>query len=226
MVCVTDTDGTAECQADGSVTGSTTSNQGSGSDASLASSRKRKCRGSCSEASDCSLDDDCLCASAKGIPLSSTWGTFACTFVPNAAAVVAAAVQYGSNCRDRCLLDANGTLEIAATIDTVDTNPTVPDLVCPCNCTYVSYACCLSPTGIVLEDLGEKIETTIQPPNGTVCCDGRTGGWAVGPSAGNPACGASSGNITARGDVGKRGARKRTGTHQLNDMPAVEVRRS
>lgn len=48
---------------------------------------------------------------------------------------------------------------------------------CPCNCTYVSPACCLLGSGLVWEDVAEKLPMTVQAPNGSVCCDETTGKW-------------------------------------------------
>ena len=162
-----------------------------------------RCGGSCADPSECDINSDCICASDKGIPLSSTWGTFSCTFVANAAAVVAVAAQYASDCRGRCTLDANGTLDIAATATVPVQDPLAPELTCPCNCTYVSHACCLSQTRIVWEDPAEKVDTTVQAPNGTVCCDASTGDWTATSAQRddpllNPACLISSQAITSR----------------------------
>ena len=48
-------------------------------------------------------------------------------------------------------------------------------LNCPCNCTYVSAACCLS--SIVWEDASQQIQMGPLPANATVRCDASTGGW-------------------------------------------------
>ena len=60
-------------------------------------------------------------------------------------------------------------------------NDTTPDqsapLNCPCNCTYVSAACCLSGSGIVYEDPSMQIHMDPLPANATVCCNERTGHW-------------------------------------------------
>ena len=140
---------------------------------------RHQCGGSCISPTDCSASENCLCASDKGIPLSSTWGTFTCTFVANAVAAVAAATRQGTNCRGRCLLSANGTLAIGEGITGPNPRPGLGDLVCPCNCTYASEACCLSTTKLVFEDEGLKAKTTLQPPNSTMCCDTGTGKFRV-----------------------------------------------
>ena len=54
-------------------------------------------------------------------------------------------------------------------------NPT-PAVYCPCNCTYISEACCLSP--IVHEDASVKrIPLDALPPDSPVCCDPVSGEW-------------------------------------------------
>ena len=151
----------------------------------------QQCGAPCLSQDDCSAAKDCLCASDKPIPLSSTWGTFRCTFVPHAAALLAAAVTLGNQCSgagsSRCLLNSNGSLDIPAPAAPDSAAPTpelaTPELSCPCNCTYVAKACCLSATKIVWEDASQKVETVVQAPNGTVCCDTATGNWTRSPVA-------------------------------------------
>ena len=129
----------------------------------------------------CDLSKDYRCASKQTNSLDSPWGTFVCTLIPNVATAVASYVVLGG-CRGRCLLgDINGT-------NLGDTNGTgygetsiapilQTDLVCPCNCTYVSSECCISSTGIVHESLEFKYNTTLRPQDGSVCCDDTTGQW-------------------------------------------------
>ena len=50
-------------------------------------------------------------------------------------------------------------------------------LHCPCNCTYISAACCLSQTRLVWEDPSEQIQLGPPPRNATVCCNHNTGKW-------------------------------------------------
>lgn len=111
----------------------------------------------------------------------------------NMAAAAAAAVALISNCRGRCLIDGNGTVEIAATPTNTSSTAELSGMTCPCNCTYVSEACCLSTTGVVFEDLSKKVNTTLQAPNNSVCCDHQTGQWANttvlrDPAQSDPSC--------------------------------------
>ena len=55
-----------------------------------------------------------------------------------------------------------------------------PILYCPCNCTYVSAACCLSP--IVYEDPSLQIPMDPLPANSSVCCDPNSGLFLPKPS--------------------------------------------
>ena len=48
------------------------------------------------------------------------------------------------------------------------------DVACPCNCTYVSRACCTSATGIVHEAPALKLGV-LKAPNSSLVCDGGTG---------------------------------------------------
>ena len=184
MVCTTDSAGNAQCQSfaspGGQVASTIDETPQPNTGPNPGTSGTKQCEGSCADPSECDMNDNCICASNKGIPLSSTWGTFSCMLVPNAAAAMAAVVQNSNTCRGRCVLDDDGTLEIAVTADTPILNPVAPQLTCPCNCTYVSHACCLTQSRIVWEDPAEKVNTSIQPPNGTVCCDTDTGRWTPG----------------------------------------------
>ena len=49
-------------------------------------------------------------------------------------------------------------------------------LACPCNCTYVSSACCTSDSGIVFEAPNKKLGM-LEPPNSTTFCNTSTGGF-------------------------------------------------
>lgn len=144
--------------------------------------------GSCVNYKDCDYKNGYTCAATKtaidDFPVDSTWGTYTCTLISNVASgAVAAAAAYvalGTACRGRCMLDANGTLDVLANTTTTGPEPDSvmpPMLVGPCNCTYVSAACVLSTTGIVYEDPSAKIDTVVGAPNGTVCCDATTGLW-------------------------------------------------
>lgn len=213
--CVTDEEGNSECELDNVKYPWPQRHKRPAAGEASDPSNTKVCglSHSCHSPSDCSLANDCVCASDKGIPLSATWGTFLCTYVPNIAAAAAAAIQLRSDCRGRCLLNANGTLEIAATSDnatftsaTVNTTivdstsfnsttfgPSITDLTCPCNCTYVSKACCLSLTGLVYEDPIMRIDTIVQASNGSVCCHHQTGNWTQAAVTrdrplSNPAC--------------------------------------
>lgn len=208
--CVTDAEGNSDCEPDNVEYPLPQRHKrpAAGEASDLPNTKVCGLSHSCNSPSDCSLANDCVCASDKGIPLSATWGTFLCTYVPNIAAAAAAAVQLRSDCRGRCVLNANGTLEVAGTSDnttftsaTVNMTigdsttfgPSITDLACPCNCTYVSKACCLSLTGRVYEDPVLRTDTIVQAPNSSVCCDHQTGNWTQTavtrdrPSS-NPAC--------------------------------------
>ena len=59
-----------------------------------------------------------------------------------------------------------------------------PILNCPCNCTYVSAACCLSRT--VWEDASQQIQMDPLPANATISCDSGTGKWVNKTSESTP----------------------------------------
>lgn len=54
------------------------------------------------------------------------------------------------------------------------TETSLGDVACPCNCTYVSKACCNSPAGIVHEAVDLKLGS-VQAPSVNVTCNRTTG---------------------------------------------------
>ena len=86
--------------------------------------------------------------------------------------------------------------------DYVVFNDTTPDqsspiLYCPCNCTYVSAACCLS--HIVYEDPSMQILMDPPPANSSVCCDPNSGLWLPKPSG---ECSRLASDVSATGFIG------------------------
>ena len=149
----------------------------------------QQCGASCYHHADCDSASGCLCANyinPDHPPVDSTFRPFSCKYVPNLAAAIAAANALGTACRGRCLLAnttgdnatySNTTFEI---MDQPDQTPTTDfgALECPCNCTYVSPACCLSTDGIVYEDALARSQISVQaPPDTGFCCDTTTGLW-------------------------------------------------
>ena len=128
----------------------------------------------CLKASDCDTANDYICATDKDIVADPSWGHFTCQYFPSAGSIIAAvatSVKIGS-CRGRCLMGTDGTVEVPASDKASDyIMPVVPapntlpssteaSLTCPCNCTYVSRACCMSSDGIVVEDSTEALPAT------------------------------------------------------------------
>ena len=56
--------------------------------------------------------------------------------------------------------------------------PNLRDLAGPCNCTYVSHACCTSDSGVVHELQGHRLGDLL-PPSANLTCDLGTGGWVT-----------------------------------------------
>ena len=79
-------------------------------------------------------------------------------------------------------------------------NPS-PTFYCPCNCTYVSAACCLSYSHIVHEDASRyQIPMDPLPEDSPVCCDPNSGLWLPKPSIECERLAAA--NVSADGFVG------------------------
>ena len=223
FACTTDAEGKADCQDtdDNSNDQGSSKKQKTGEwsaegqgDAGQAGSSDpqppatQRCEVPCSHPSDC--DPNYLCTSDSPLPsdppIDPSFRAFCCQLVTDLADSIAASQVLGpGNCRGRCLLANTTTNATTATNDSTWTNTTLdilarPDqpylgsaLECPCNCTYVSPACCLSTDGVVFEDATEKSDVGVRAPNGTVCCDGMTGDWKRAAVVrdhvvGNPAC--------------------------------------
>ena len=205
-------------------------------------SLQKGCSGTCMNPKDCDINSDCVCATDKPLPLSSTWGHHACMYIAGAALahMQAATIEPYTHCRGRCLSEDSGTsnstgaanitnhgilkyntsftnrtilssnnfssppipysyhsealpltnnsvysykapTHLRATLtgssNNTDPQPIPPatSLTCPCNCTYVSASCCLSP--YVWEDTSKRLQMAPLPANGTVCCNGTSGEW-------------------------------------------------
>lgn len=178
----------------------------------------QQCEVPCSHPSDCDTTNNYLCTSDSPLPddppIDPSFRAFCCQLVTELSDSIAASQALGpGNCRGRCLLTNTTANATTATNGTTWTNTTLeilarpdqpyPDLAleCPCNCTYVSPACCLSVNGVVFEDASEKSEVGVRAPNASVCCDGVTGGWVKMAGVrdgvvGDPACPSTSGGVT------------------------------
>ena len=66
----------------------------------------------------------------------------------------------------------NATVSVSS--DSIVEGGLAADTACPCNCTYVSRACCTSATGIVHEAPDLKLGM-LMAPNASLVCDGTTG---------------------------------------------------
>ena len=139
----------------------------------------------CAADSDCESASGFICALNDGVPLDgSSPGTFSCVSMLDAITALGNDVAEIPQCYGRCLSGsggANGTLAAAPSHRIETPAPLPPDVVCPCNCTYVSHDCCLSRTKMVWAEQSKKLNITVQAPNSTVCCDSRTGQWATAP---------------------------------------------
>ena len=82
-----------------------------------------------------------------------------------------------------------------------------PILNCPCNCTYVSAACCIS--RIVWEEPSKQILMEPPPSDASVCCNARSGKWE--PKS--QGCGASNEGLTGFISLGSVKENNRTAPH-------------
>lgn len=139
----------------------------------------------CFTSTDCAVAQGFVCAlNESALVDGTTPSTFSCVPTRQGAPYGTSAQQ----CRKRCLFDSynittsNTTLELAAPSFLVG-NESAPvlipkEMVCPCNCTYISHACCLSRTNTVWTDMSQRVNVSVQAPNGTAYCNTTTGLWA------------------------------------------------
>ena len=222
FACVIDSDGNIRCDPDNGASSSgsqfTSGSQSNSVNAPTGGgSGKQQCGGPCADIDDCDYNNSCLCASNAPVPMSSTFGRYSCKYIPNYIGASSAALALGSSCRGKCLLSANGSIEVPASTDSKDSTfpanatmaqflaaASISPIFCVCNCTFVSPACCLAQnnSGMVYEVRTPSIAAT--PANGTVCCDHDTGQWGTAPVArdspsGDAACPRQGGSVTDAG---------------------------
>ncbi|KAL8652094.1 MAG: hypothetical protein Q9210_002886 [Variospora velana] len=157
-------------------TGDTNQAESSSSGANRASAALAQCgrKPYCSRVSDCSIGG-CRCVADGGI---NFWSASCRAVLADAASAVGSGVGRG-------LLEKNNTSNNSASASSLDSSAGVesklvggdlPDLPCPCNCTYVSKQCCNSDTGIVYEEPANHLGS-LRAPMGDLECDRTTGEW-------------------------------------------------
>ena len=148
---------------------------------------------SCFASTDCDVANGFICALNASVLVDSTApSAFSC--IPTREGIP----SYGTSakqCRKRCLSDSHNTTTSNISLGLVAPSSMVGDasartlipaeLVCPCNCTYISHACCLSQTKIVGVDMSQKVNISVQPPNGTAYCNTTIGLWTSASIDGN-----------------------------------------
>ena len=78
------------------------------------------------------------------------------------------------NWRGLSEIDSANVTQLAFPINSTLTTEPSTALACPCNCTYVSKACCNSPRGIVYEAPDLRLGA-LQPPSENLTCNATTG---------------------------------------------------
>lgn len=143
----------------------------------------QQCGGRCWHPDDCGASD-CRCSHTNAASTDGTEVIFACHYLPDLQHNFAITKPLGTLCtHGRCLLantTNDDTMYNNVTLEILPRpNATIPNgaIECPCNCTYVSPACCLSTNGILWEPPIAKSDTNMQAPNSTTCCDTTTGKW-------------------------------------------------
>ena len=139
----------------------------------------------CSATTDCDVANGFVCALNASVLVNSVNpSAFSCVPTRQGASSYGATAQ---QCRKRCLFDSNNTTTSNSTLEMVApllagvnaSSPTLlsAEMVCPCNCTYISHACCLSRTNMVWADTSQQVNISVKAPNGTAYCNTSTGLW-------------------------------------------------
>lgn len=140
---------------------------------------------SCVANSDCGSPNESICVLNDGIALDGNGpSNFSCVSIQDATTALGSDVAQINRCVGRCLSgndNTNGTLAAAPSDTAATSAPLPPDVVCPCNCTYVSHDCCLSKTSIVWAEPLGRLNISVEAPNSTVCCNASTGQWSKAP---------------------------------------------
>ena len=71
-------------------------------------------------------------------------------------------------------IDSVNATQSASSVNRTLTATSSGNVACPCNCTYVSKACCDSPAGYVYEGIDLKLGS-VQAPSANMTCDITTG---------------------------------------------------
>lgn len=133
------------------------------------------CGQNCASVNLCTADDGCKCIADPWQGAGSGYFTGTCK-IPYFAS--------GGDGRELSEIESNSTTSAIngpsvgnTTLGAFDPATMVlgdTGFPCPCNCTYVSKACCFAEGGIVYEALNLKLGA-VKPPNATAVCDPETG---------------------------------------------------
>ena len=117
----------------------------------------------CSGSRDCRREFGCVCIAEKW---HGEFYTGTCR------------LPFSGNRNGRGLLgtDLANATESSFSMNSTLTGEGTMDLACPCNCTYVSRACCNSLTGIVYEAPNLRLGS-VQAPSANLTCSATTGGF-------------------------------------------------
>jgi len=131
------------------------------------------CGQNCASVNLCTGPDGCKCIADPWQGVGSGFFTGTCK------------LPYSASGRKLGEISINSTsfINSAGTSNPVGSPPPAQDLIlagqaCPCNCTYVSKACCLSASGIVYEAPNLRLGA-VRAPNDTAICDPTTGEFRV-----------------------------------------------
>ena len=158
----------------------------------------------CSKASDCEGAIECICVADKWHgeffsssckwPLPRSW-----------------------NSRGLIDIDPINTTQPDFAINNTLTEAGSTDFACPCNCTYVSKACCNSPTGIVYEAPDLRLGSVLAP-SANLTCDTMTGEFQASNKTTDVI-------LTPRGLSLRGGEAAEPGSLTANSLRTPEIRR-
>ena len=114
---------------------------------------------SCSKSADCRRAMGCYCVAEKWY---GEFYTGTCRW------------PFSGNGRGLIGIESANATESGFSMNSTLTGEDMMDLACPCNCTYVSKACCSSPSGIVYEAPNLRLGS-VEAPSVNLTCNATTG---------------------------------------------------
>ncbi len=133
------------------------------------------CGQHCASVNLCTGPDGCKCIADPWQGVGSGYFTGTCKLPYSASGRELSEISDNSTSS----VDSAGTPKVARSSPPPPQHSVLTGQPCPCNCTYVSKACCGSASGIVHESSGFRLGA-VRAPNDNAICDPTTGEFRIG----------------------------------------------